>query len=177
MQPIKVLLFDDNRRIRDSLAILFSSHPDFEWRGAFADASDALDVLDTHSPHVVLMDIEMPGISGIEATQAIKRKFPDQVVIMLTTFDDDDNIYDAISSGATGYILKNESLSYLLSIVKQGYEGKELISPGIARRVLRHANQENNTSSSKPRKLTPRDKETLMQLAYGKSDSTLEDFA
>jgi len=177
MNPIKVLLFDDSRRIRDSLAILFSSHPEFEWRGAFADASHALEILDKHTPHVVLMDIEMPGISGIEATKAIKKKFPNQVVIMLTTFDDDDKICDAILSGASGYILKNESLSYLVSIVKQGYEGKELISSGIATKVQRHDCYEYSASNGKPRILTQRDKEALTQLAYGKSDSTTEDIA
>src|SRR6266446_6347889 len=115
MPPIKIILFDDNKRIRDSLEILFTSNPEFEWRGAYIDASEAVDLVEIHSPDVVLMDIDLPGISGIEATYAIKKKFPDQVIMMLTVFDDDEKIFAAICAGALGYIVKSKSLAELIA--------------------------------------------------------------
>src|SRR5258706_15677762 len=123
MKPIKIILFDDNKRIRDSLEMLFSSHFEFEWLGAYAEASEAGDLMEIHSPDVVLMDIDMPGVNGIEATRSIKKRFPDQVILMLTTFDEDDKVFDAICAGASGYILKNKSLVTLIDAVKEVHEG------------------------------------------------------
>ncbi len=97
--PVKVILFDDNKRIRDSLRILFTSHAEFEWLGAYEDASKATDLVDTYLPDVVLMDIGLPGISGIEATRAIKKKFPDQPIMMLTIFEDDQKIWTLYVQG------------------------------------------------------------------------------
>ena len=85
MAPIKIILFDDSKRIRDSLEILFTTNPEFDWRGGFADASEAIEILTVHSPHVVLMDVDMPRISGIEATQNIKKKFPRELPISRVT--------------------------------------------------------------------------------------------
>ncbi|MBA3647773.1 MAG: response regulator transcription factor [Chitinophagales bacterium] len=112
VSPITIMLFDDNKRIRDSLEILFTSHSEFEWLGAHRDASQATVLVGTSFPDVVLMDINMPGISGIESTYSIKRKFPDQVIMMLTIFDDDDKVFNAICAGAVGYIVKSKSLTH-----------------------------------------------------------------
>jgi DNA-binding NarL/FixJ family response regulator len=167
MSPIKVILFDDNNRIRDSLELLFSSHPDFEWGGAFADATEALDQIDIHSPDVVLMDIDMPNISGIEATRNIKKKFPGQVIVILTMFDDDDKVFDAICAGAAGYLVKNESLSQLIDGVKQAHAGGAPMTPSIARKVLQLFQQKNAPAEDNAYNLTEREKEVLQHLVDG----------
>ena len=173
--PIKIILFDDNKRIRDSLEILFSSHPEFEWRGAYMDASEAIDLIDIHSPDVVLMDIEMPGISGIEATRTIKNKFPDQVIMMLTAFDEEEKVFDAICAGALGYIVKSKSLTSLIKSVKEVNGGGAPMSPSIARKVLHLFQEKNAPADADAFDLTDREKEVLNLLVDGSAYKMISD--
>lgn len=163
------MLFDDNKRIRDSLSLLFASYPLYEWKGAHMDASEAIDLMEIYAPDVVLMDIDMPGINGIDAVKNIRRKYPDQVILMLTTFDDDEKIFDAICAGASGYIIKSKSLRHLLDAVKEAYEGGAPMSPSIARKVLQLFKEKNAPGDADSFHLTDREKEVLVHLINGSS--------
>lgn len=167
--PIKILLFDDNARIRDSLALLFSTHGGFEWLGAYRDASEVIDLMDIYAPDVVLMDIDMPGMNGIDAVKAIRRKYPGQVILMLTTFDDSDRIFDAICAGAMGYIIKSKSLAYLINAVREAHEGGSPMSPAVARKVLQLFQQKNAPADKDAFHLTDREREVLNHLVNGKA--------
>ncbi|MBA2421718.1 MAG: response regulator transcription factor [Chitinophagales bacterium] len=173
--PIKVLVFDDNKRIRDSLEILFTSHTGFEWLGSYMNASEATDQVEIHSPDVVLMDIEMPGINGIEATQDIKREHPEQAIIMLTTFDDDEKVFDAICAGASGYVLKSRPLTDLIDAVKDVHMGGVPMTPSIARKMLDLFKQKNAPLKAEEFELTYREKEVLKHLVNGSSYKMIAD--
>jgi len=173
--PIKVLVFDDNKRIRDSLEILFTSHTGFEWLGSYMNALEATDQVEIHSPDVVLMDIEMPGINGIEATQDIKREHPEQAIIMLTTFDDDEKVFDAICAGASGYVLKSRPLTDLIDAVKDVHMGGVPMTPSIARKMLDLFKQKNAPLKAEEFELTDREKEVLKHLVNGRSYKMIAD--
>lgn len=167
--PIKIMLFDDNSRIRDSLEMLFTSNTGFKYEGGYADAVQAMQLLEVHAPDVVLMDIEMPVIGGIEATAAIRKKFPNQVVMMLTVYDDEDKVFNAICSGASGYITKSKSLSHLVNAVKEVHNGGAPMTPNVARKVLQLLRQKNAPGDADTFKLTDREKEVLTYLVNGDS--------
>src|SRR4249920_1751315 len=155
--------------------MLFESHPEFEWGGAYMDASQAMDLMEIHSPNVVLMDIDMPGISGIEATLAIKKKYPEQVIMILTTFDDEEKIFDAICAGASGYIVKSKSLTHLIDAVREVHSGGAPMSPQIARKVLHLFQQKNAPADADAFHLTDREKEVLKHLVDGSSYKMIAD--
>ncbi len=167
--PIKILLFDDNARIRDSLALLFSTQEGFEWQGAYRDATEVMDLMEVYAPDVVLMDIDMPGINGIEAVRAIRKKYPEQVIMMLTTFDDNDRIFDAICAGAVGYIIKSKSLAYLINAVREAHQGGSPMSPSVARKVLQLFQQKNAPADREAFNLSDREREVLQHLVNGKA--------
>lgn len=173
--PIKLMLFDDNKRMRETMRMVFTSHTGFEWLGAYEDAFDAISLMEIHSPDVVLMDIEMPGISGIEATYAIKRKFPDQVIMMITAFDDDVRVFDAICVGASGYILKTKSLNLLVAAVKEAHNGGAPMTPSVASKVLHLFRQKNAPADAAAFNLTDREKEVLKHLVDGSAYKMIAD--
>ncbi len=175
MHSIKIIVFDDNKRIRDSLKLLFTSHVEFEWLGAYENASKAVELAEINSPDVVLMDIGLPDISGIDATYAIKKKFPDQVIMMLTVFDDDDKVFHAICAGASGYIVKSKSLTHLIMAVKKAHNGEAPMTPSIARKVLHLLQQKNAPAEADAFNLSDREKEVLKNLVNGCSYKMVAD--
>jgi len=140
---IKVALFEDNKLIRTALCDLIDSSPGFRCCGAFANANNLEHDLALCSPHVVLMDIEMPGMSGIAATAMITSKFPDIRVLIQTVFDDNEKIFDALCAGASGYILKSDSPDKQLGALREVYNGGSSMSPGVARKVMNFFVQKN----------------------------------
>ena len=167
---IRVLLFEDNKHYRESLFYIINGTPGYECVAAFPDCNDLMFRIKQNRPDVVLMDIEMPGITGIEAVKKIKAEYPDMQVLMQTVFNDDDHIFDAICAGASGYILKTTSPSEMLDAIKDVHHGGSPMSSGVARRVL------NKFQKIVPKKedktdyqLTPREKEILALLVEGKS--------
>ncbi|NJJ39486.1 response regulator transcription factor [Paenibacillus apii] len=133
---IKVVIVDDDSFIRESLKVLVGMDPDIEVTGAAADGGEALKLLESGTEaNVVLMDIRMPGIDGVEGTRLIKRSFPQTAVLMLTTFDDDEYIIEALKGGASGYLLKNIPPDRIIQGIKTVHEGNMLIHPDIARKL------------------------------------------
>ena len=167
---IKVILFEDNKHYRESLYYIINGTPGFECVAAFPDCSDLVFRIRLHRPDVVLMDIEMPGISGIDAVKKIKAEYPNLQILMQTVFDDDDHIFDAICAGASGYILKTTSPSEMLAAIKDVHQGGSPMSSGVARRVLsRFQHISPRKDETADYQLTPREKEVLTLIVEGKS--------
>lgn len=134
-RKIKVLLADDQSILADGIKSVLSSCPDLEVVGIASDGFEALKLVDERDPDVVLMDIRMPNMNGVIATQEIKRRRPEVKVLILTTFDDSDYILNAINNGASGYLLKDTSSAALVDAIKNAYEGDTILPAKIARRI------------------------------------------
>jgi DNA-binding NarL/FixJ family response regulator len=167
---IRVALFEDNWHFRETIEWLIGSSEQLCVSGVYADARHAVAMLRQHPADVILMDIEMPGINGIEATRLIKQHYPDVHVLVQTVFADDRHIVDAILAGAAGYILKNSSPeAYIQAIIDVQYGGAPM-TPGIARRLLfLFKNQGRLTDGSAAYDLTKQEMVVLEQLVGGKS--------
>jgi DNA-binding NarL/FixJ family response regulator len=133
---IRLLIVDDQRLMREGLRTLLELEHGFEIVGEAADGQDALDAYAELNPDVVLMDIRMPGMDGVEATRRLCVSWPEARVIILTTFDDDANVFEGLRAGALGYLLKDLSGQELASAVRTVYKGGALIEPGVAKRVM-----------------------------------------
>lgn len=133
---IRVALFEDIKEIRELLTEAIQNSEGLFITGAYADANDALKIMKRDRPDVVLMDIQMPGISGIEAVRTIKANFPEIQILMQTVFEDNARIFAAVCAGASGYILKDASPERYLEAIVEVTQGGAPISPVIARKVL-----------------------------------------
>ena len=133
---IKVLLADDQELIRQSLSFVMSKQEDIEMVGTAANGREALELVEEKRPDVVLLDIRMPEMDGVECTRRIKQEFPGIKVIILTTFDDDDYVFDALRYGASGYLLKGVSVDGLTNAVREAARGGSFIAPDVASMVL-----------------------------------------
>lgn len=138
---LRIVIFDDNKNIRESITMLLSTEPEFEVVGSYSHVLDCIDDIKESVPDVVLMDIEMPGMSGIEAVKLIKKEFPQVQVLMQTVFEDDDRVFDSICAGASGYILKNHLNTKLVEAIHELRYGGSPMSPSIARKVLNKMQQ------------------------------------
>ena len=133
---IKVLIADDQQLISQSLKLYLESQKDFCVTGVAADGLQVLEQINLNKPEIILMDIRMPKMDGVQCTKLIKQKFPEIKIIILTTFDDDDFVYNALKYGASGYLLKGIALEQLSEAIKTVYSGQAMINPDIASKVL-----------------------------------------
>jgi DNA-binding NarL/FixJ family response regulator len=143
MKNINVALFEDNKLIREAWQIILESTDGFRCCGVFANCNNLENDIFLSNPQVVLMDIEMPGRSGIEATRMIKELFPQVRVLIQTVFNDNDKIFNALCAGASGYILKSDSPEKQLNALLEVYNGGAPMSPGIAQKVMNFFVQKN----------------------------------
>jgi DNA-binding NarL/FixJ family response regulator len=135
-EPIAVAVIEDQREIREGLATLITGTPGYQCSGAFPSMEEALALIGSHMPHVVLVDIGLPGMSGIDGIRVLKARFPQLLVLMLTIYDDDERIFEAMCAGACGYLLKKTPPARLLESIKEVVEGGAPMSPEVARRVI-----------------------------------------
>ncbi|WP_420150442.1 response regulator [Spirosoma sp.] len=133
---IRVAIFDDNKTFTDNLSLLFEGSEDYVLTGVFSNALNVVQKVAKARPDVVIMDIKMPEVSGIEAVKTIKKDFPAIQILMQTVFEDDDKVFAAICAGASGYILKGTSPDGILEAIAEVYTGGSPMSPTIARKVL-----------------------------------------
>jgi DNA-binding NarL/FixJ family response regulator len=169
---IRIAIFDDNRNIRESVGLLLQTEPDFELTGSFSHVLDCVADVKSCTPDIVLMDIEMPEMTGIEAVTTLKKEFPNIQILMQTVFEDDDRVFDSICAGASGYILKNHLNTRLIDFIKEIQHGGSPMSPTIARKVMNKMQE--TVARSKPGitpdyKLTNREKEVLGCIVNGLS--------
>ncbi len=175
MKPIRVTIFEDNKHLRESLYYLISGTEGFCCADAFADCNDLIYQLKKSMPDVVLMDIEMPGMNGIEAVKIIKKQFPAIQILMQTVFHDDNNIFNAVCAGASGYILKTTSPEGYMEAIRDVFNGGSPMTGSVARRVLDLFQQNVTPRGNTDYQLTPKEKEILQQLIKGKSYKMIAD--
>ena len=136
MNVIRILLCDDQPLFRKGLRILLSLQPDFEEVDEAANGAEAVELAKRHRPAVVLMDLQMPGLDGIAATRQVRAELPDCQVIALTTFDDDQNVFEGLRAGAIGYLLKDVPPEKLFEAIRLSARGESFIQPSVARKVV-----------------------------------------
>jgi len=146
MSPIDVVLADDQTLVRDGLQALLAAHPDIRVVATARNGAEACEAVTLYHPQVVLMDIRMPVMDGIEATKQIKRNHPDTVIIILTTFEDDASIIEAMSNGAAGYLLKDISSDKLVQAIRDGFTGSIILPGRIAARITAHLTANGSTA-------------------------------
>lgn len=168
---ISIAIFENNEAYRRSLELFFEEFPGIEVRGSFEDGQDAAIKIRDLGARLVLMDIDMPVANGIEATAAIKKAFPEVQVLILTVFDDNNRVFDAIRAGADGYLLKSASAHDIVKAIQDTVDGGSPMTPVVARKVLRYfsghstAGDKNTQNSG----LTEKEKIVLGRLVEGDS--------
>ncbi len=164
--PIAVAIVEDNEDTRLGISYILKSNNAFEVVGSFNYAEDLINKFKNIRPDVILMDIDLPGISGIEATAILKKEHPNVQIAMLSVFKDDENVFNAVCAGACGYVSKPIMPAQIMDIVEQAFAGASPMSPNIARRVLETFKQY-VPSKKEDYNLTPREMEVLDLLIQG----------
>ena len=163
---IKVAIVDDDEGIRTSLAALIRRAPTLKLAGDYPDAETALKEIPRHPPDVVLMDINLPGIKGVECVRQLKSAMPSVQFLMLTVYEDSDSLFNSLKAGASGYLLKRTASARLLEAIRDVYGGGSPMTPQLARRVVQFFSKPAEGELSVSR-LTPGEREFLGQLANG----------
>jgi DNA-binding NarL/FixJ family response regulator len=166
LPPISIIIFEDNEPLRNSLTVLLNNGTEYKVTGDYSNVLNAAAIVRRDSPDIIIMDIDMPGKSGIEALAEIKEASPLTAIIMYTMFEDDEKLFKSLCEGANGYILKKTSPHKLFEAIKEVMEGGAPMSPSIAKRVLKSFEIK---SAGKEYKLTQREKEILQLLIKGYS--------
>jgi DNA-binding NarL/FixJ family response regulator len=181
----RVLIVDDQDIVRQGLGVILSHQPNIEVVGYAEDGAAALEQVATTRPEVVLMDLKMPRLNGIAATARIAQEYPDVKVVVLTTYDADEWVFDAIRAGAVGYLLKDSDSQEIVAAVRGAEVGEARLDPAIAGRVLREFNRLKNAAVGQSpagagqqpmlEELTERELSILQQMAQGKSNREIAD--
>ena len=176
-QPIRIAVVEDDAGLRDTFEQIFGSAPDFRVVGACGDGETAVRQFPAKTPDVILMDINLPGMSGIECLRRIKEILPKVRVIMVTVYDDNDSLFQSLVAGADGYLLKRANRLRLLDSVREIVSGGAPISPQVARRMVEYFHQLKKDGPEKPAEaaaasmdlqtLTAREQAVLAKLAEG----------
>jgi len=180
MKEISVCIVDDNKELRNALEEIISMSEGYVCTGTIGNADDALVQIPIFKPDVVLMDIEMPGMNGIEAVTILKKQLPNIEILMQTVFEDDERVFDSICAGASGYILKNQLNTKLISFVNELRQGGSPMSPSIARKVLIKMQQVADAvrpvaDTGNNYQLSSREKEVLACIVNGLSHKMIAD--
>jgi DNA-binding NarL/FixJ family response regulator len=172
-RKIKVMLVDDQTMIRQGFGYVIGLQSDMMLIGEASDGKEAVDMAIERHPDVILMDIQMPSMSGIEATQIIMKQLPKIKIVILTTFDDQEYIYQGIRSGAVGYLLKDAEVESMLEAVRSAFRGEAVYKTGLAAYALSRVATSSHILSGRDQKslllepLTEREQEILQEMAYG----------
>ncbi|MFZ6771317.1 response regulator [Undibacterium sp. SXout7W] len=171
---IKILLVDDHTLFRSGIRLLLQRNPEFEIVGEAADGLEGVKRAKQLRPDVVLMDLNMAGLSGLEAMQLIVEDLPDTAVLMLTVSEEAEDLTTALRNGARGYLLKNIEADYLTQAIKRAAAGEAVIADSMTAKLVMQFRAGNNVSSTPEReKLTPRERETMVCLARGESNKEI----
>ena len=174
--PIRVLVVDDQELVRSGFCVILDAADGITVVGEAANGEAALSQVAAHEPDVVLMDIRMPGMDGLEATRLISRGPAGPKVVMLTTFDLDDYVYEALRAGASGFLLKDSPRHDLIAAVRAAAAGDALLAPSVTRRLIEafaRRPPETSPSPSQLASLTARERDVLLLLARGRSNAEI----
>lgn len=177
---IKVLIVDDQALIREGLSMMLGLYEDIQLVGEACNGKEAMEVLKEKEVDVVLMDIRMPVMDGVEGTKAIKERYPDTKIIILTTFNEDEYIFQGLKNGADGYILKDVSSEKLIDGIKTVYAGNVLLQPEVATKVVGAFKEDYNLDKKKAnidilKELTSRETEIAYLVAEGKTNREISE--
>ena len=178
-EKIKIVIADDQELIRDSLKIVLSSNPDMEVIDTVEDGREVIRSVRARKPDVILMDVRMPEMDGVSCTKIIKENYPQIKIIILTTFDDDEYVYNALKHGASGYLLKGVSMAELSSAIRTVYSGKAMINPDIAVKVVRlfsqmaKANYTIQVDDRNVEDISRTEWKVIQQVGYGRSNKEI----
>ena len=171
---IRVLICDDQDVVREGLRAILSTVPHIEVTGMACDGAEAVEAVEKSPPDVVLMDLNMPGVNGIQATRKINEKFPTVHVLALTTYDADEWIFDAIRAGASGYLLKGTPRAGLIKAIEGTAVGQTYVDPNVAGKLFTHvADTKVVHDSTVTESLAPRELEILRLIAKGRSNTEI----
>lgn len=173
---IKCIIFEDNKLVRDALETILNGTPGYTCCGAYADGNRWLQDVKRTEPDVVLMDIEMPGLNGIEISRQLHKALPDLKILIQTVFNDTEKIFSALCAGASGYILKNDPPHKYLEAINEIYNGGAPMSPIVAKKVLGFFSNKNIvliTPEANDYKLSNREMEILQLMANGENYKTI----
>ncbi len=176
MSKIKLVLADDHAVVRSGLRMLLDAQPDMEIVGEAESGTEAVDKVEELQPDIILMDIQMPGISGIEATREIKKRAPITAVLALTMHEDDHYFFEMLHAGASGYVPKRAAPDELLSAIRTVARGEVFLYPSLASRLvqdyIKRADDDGDEAQMYD-ELTPREKEVLVLIAEGLSNAEI----
>jgi len=173
VQKIRVAVVDDQRLIREGLASLLTLMPDLEVVSQAADGREALELVAEQSPDVVLMDVRMPGMNGVAATREIRTRYPHVRVIVLTTFDNDEYVFEALRAGASGYLLKNADPDHLAAAIRAVHTGDSVLDPAVTEKVIRRAARTGPERATLTERLTPRERQVLRLMTEGMTNAEI----
>ena len=168
---VRITVYDDNSARRESLEAFMQLSPDFEFAGSFENCANIVADIEATNPDIILMDIEMPVVDGIDGVRLVKQHYSHVKVIMQTAFDDDEKVFAAIQAGAEGYILKTASIAQITQSIDEVMNGGASMSPSIALKVMRYFSLQQKTDY----KLTGKETEALKLLAQGLSYKMIAD--
>jgi len=172
---IKVCIVDDRPEIRNSFETKINLEPDMECVCVYSNSEDALAGIPVRKPDVALMDIGLPGMSGIECLVRIKEKCPDTKFMMFTIFENDDTVFEALKAGADGYILKRETSNKVIECLREIHDGGAPMSRSIARKVLKSFQDKGRKPNSLVQNLTPRQMDILHLISRGLPNKLIGD--
>ena len=170
---ITIVIYDDHKNRRDGLKLLIDLEPDMVCLGEFDNCRNVVNDLSDILPDVILMDIDMPGMSGIEAVKLVRANYPSTLIIMQTVFDDDDKIFNSISAGANGYFLKKTDPEKLIEGIREVVQGGAPMTASVARRILNFFNEQAAIKTSNTFNLSAREIEVLIFLVKGYSQKMI----
>lgn len=167
--PVNIIIYEDNANLRESLSSLLALAGDYNVMASYADCSQVMEQVQEGKPDVILMDIDMPGINGIDAVKKIREFNKEVQIIMLTVFDDNTHVFEAMYAGANGYLLKKYVSDKLIHAIREVLDGGAPMSPSIARMVINNMQQPVQSAAENDYQLTNREKEALQLLSKGNS--------
>jgi NarL family two-component system response regulator LiaR len=173
-QIIHVLIVDDHTVVRDGLNALLSVEPGIEVVGSASDGAQAVELAQGLNPDIILLDLVMPKMDGVQVINEIKQTNPEIKILVLTSFAENHQVYSAIKSGAIGYLMKDSSADDLISAIRDTYENKPVLQPEIARKLM-HDIQTQESEKPPKNTLTDREVEILRQVALGKTNQEIAD--
>ncbi|MBN2047249.1 MAG: response regulator transcription factor [Anaerolineaceae bacterium] len=171
---IQVIVCDDQEIVREGLKTILNAHAEIEVIATAMDGIDLLEKMELEQPDLILMDLKMPSMNGVQATQRVRQKYPQVQILVLTTYDDDEWLFDALRSGAAGYLLKDTPSSELIEAIQGTVAGKNYLDPAVAGKVMTNLNFGTNGKTQKTNiDLSERDLEILQLMGQGLSNADI----